>query len=126
MIPDPEDGGRSGTKLYKELCDPVRRTSPVFVTLDSYTARKIRANDYPWAARHTWQSWMSYYKRHTRQVDAAIAEELKRFPRDPYHRGEFRWSRKETKKNQTTLQVLRVTKEESDDGESNVEPPSKY
>lgn len=46
---------------------------------------------------------MSYYKRHTNEVDAAIAEAQKRFPRDALQRGEYRWSRKNTKRNQASL-----------------------
>ena len=57
---------------------------------------------------------MNYYKRHKDEIDPLIEAELRRFPRDPLRRGEYRWSRLETKRNKrATHQVIR-TRPDSD------------
>ncbi|EJF66601.1 hypothetical protein DICSQDRAFT_45905 [Dichomitus squalens LYAD-421 SS1] len=55
-IPYKETGGRTGNRLYQQLCE--------------------MANDpeYAWVTRHTWQSWRERYKKNATRLDAKIAE----------------------------------------------------
>ncbi|KAF8272888.1 hypothetical protein EI94DRAFT_1716959 [Lactarius quietus] len=53
-IPYKETGGRTGNRLYQQLCD--------------------MANDpeYSWVTRHTWQSWRERYKKNSHRLDTLI------------------------------------------------------
>nr|AGK29856.1 FAD-binding protein [Volvariella volvacea] len=54
-IPYKETGGRTGNRLYQQLCDLAG--DPEFA----------------WVARHTWQSWRERYKKNAARLDAIIA-----------------------------------------------------
>ncbi|KII93243.1 hypothetical protein PLICRDRAFT_384450 [Plicaturopsis crispa FD-325 SS-3] len=61
-IPYKDIGGRTGNRLYQQLCDMAHDP------------------DYSWVTRHTWQSWRERYKKHSERLDndiAAIVDEKK-------------------------------------------------
>ncbi|KAF8441484.1 hypothetical protein L210DRAFT_3537300 [Boletus edulis BED1] len=61
-IPYKETGGRTGNRLYQQLCE---------MTVDS---------EYAWVTRHTWQSWRERYKKNSGRLDnmiTAIVEQKK-------------------------------------------------
>ncbi|KAF7339810.1 FAD-binding protein [Mycena venus] len=53
-IPYKETGGRTGNRLYQQLCE--LNNDPEFA----------------WVARHTWQSWRERYKKNAVRLDALI------------------------------------------------------
>ncbi|KAJ3567364.1 hypothetical protein NP233_g6408 [Leucocoprinus birnbaumii] len=53
-IPYKETGGRTGNRLYQQLCE---QAEP----------------DYAWVKRHTWQSWRERYKKNALRLDGKIA-----------------------------------------------------
>ncbi|KAF9068062.1 hypothetical protein BDP27DRAFT_1383750 [Rhodocollybia butyracea] len=53
-IPYKSTGGRTGNKLYQQLCE--MHNQP----------------EYAWVARHTWQSWRERYKKHSPRLDKLI------------------------------------------------------
>ncbi|KAI6153451.1 hypothetical protein BKA82DRAFT_1002271 [Pisolithus tinctorius] len=75
-IPYKETGGRTGNRLYQQLCE---------MTVDP---------EYAWVTRHTWQSWRERYKKNSVRLDnliAAIVEQKK-----PAHgeKGQYGYVRK--------------------------------
>ncbi|KAK7064384.1 hypothetical protein R3P38DRAFT_3383000 [Favolaschia claudopus] len=54
-IPYKETGGRTGNRLYQQLCD--MKEDPQFA----------------WVSRHTWQSWRERYKKNATRLDGLIA-----------------------------------------------------
>ncbi|KAG7099369.1 hypothetical protein E1B28_001225 [Marasmius oreades] len=55
-IPFKETGGRTGNKLYIQLCE------------------MSEVPGYAWVRRHTWQSWRERYKKHCNKLDRIIDE----------------------------------------------------
>ncbi|KAF9452620.1 hypothetical protein P691DRAFT_825759 [Macrolepiota fuliginosa MF-IS2] len=55
-IPYKETGGRTGNRLYQQLCEQLQ-TDP----------------EYSWVSRHTWQSWRERYKKNASRLDVVIA-----------------------------------------------------
>ncbi|KAI1797775.1 hypothetical protein LXA43DRAFT_876670 [Ganoderma leucocontextum] len=55
-IPYKETGGRTGNRLYQQLCEMA--SDP----------------EYGWVTRHTWQSWRERYKKNATRLDVKIAE----------------------------------------------------
>ncbi|KAM6498253.1 hypothetical protein JOM56_006201 [Amanita muscaria] len=55
-IPYKETGGRTGNRLYQQLCE---------LSGDP---------EYAWVKRHTWQSWRERYKKNAARLDAMIAQ----------------------------------------------------
>ncbi|PFH54620.1 hypothetical protein AMATHDRAFT_134906, partial [Amanita thiersii Skay4041] len=55
-IPYKETGGRTGNRLYQQLCE---------LSGDS---------EYAWVTRHTWQSWRERYKKNASRLDAIISQ----------------------------------------------------
>ncbi|KAH8100632.1 hypothetical protein BXZ70DRAFT_165025 [Cristinia sonorae] len=55
-IPYKETGGRTGNRLYQQLCE--LRNEPEFA----------------WVSRHTWQSWRERYKKNASRLDVRIAQ----------------------------------------------------
>ncbi|KAI0304715.1 hypothetical protein BC826DRAFT_977866 [Russula brevipes] len=53
-IPYKETGGRTGNRLYQQLCDMA--SDP----------------EYAWVTRHTWQSWRERYKKNSQRLDTII------------------------------------------------------
>ncbi|KIM85362.1 hypothetical protein PILCRDRAFT_778079 [Piloderma croceum F 1598] len=54
-IPYKETGGRTGNRLYQQLCE---------MSADP---------EYAWVSRHTWQSWRERYKKNATRLDTLIA-----------------------------------------------------
>ncbi|KAJ2928931.1 hypothetical protein H1R20_g8295, partial [Candolleomyces eurysporus] len=54
-IPYKETGGRTGNRLYQQLCD------------------QAGDPEYAWVNRHTWQSWRERYKKNATRLDSMIA-----------------------------------------------------
>ncbi|EDR15052.1 uncharacterized protein LACBIDRAFT_300808 [Laccaria bicolor S238N-H82] len=54
-IPYKETGGRTGNRLYQQLCE--QTNDPEFA----------------WVTRHTWQSWRERYKKNSSRLDTTIA-----------------------------------------------------
>ncbi|KAF9458211.1 hypothetical protein BDZ94DRAFT_123573 [Collybia nuda] len=54
-IPYKETGGRTGNRLYQQLCE---------LSSDP---------EYAWVSRHTWQSWRERYKKNATRLDTLIA-----------------------------------------------------
>ncbi|KAF8213261.1 hypothetical protein K438DRAFT_1915400 [Mycena galopus ATCC 62051] len=54
-IPYKETGGRTGNRLYQQLCE---------LSADP---------EFAWVSRHTWQSWRERYKKNATRLDALIA-----------------------------------------------------
>ncbi|KAL4064968.1 hypothetical protein V8B97DRAFT_1195606 [Scleroderma yunnanense] len=54
-IPYKETGGRTGNRLYQQLCE---------MAVDP---------EYVWVTRHTWQSWRERYKKNSVRLDNVIA-----------------------------------------------------
>ncbi|KAH9937581.1 uncharacterized protein B0H18DRAFT_971309 [Fomitopsis serialis] len=55
-IPYKKTGGRTGNRLYQQLCEMA--SDP----------------EYAWVTRHTWQSWRERYKKNAARLDAKISE----------------------------------------------------
>lgn len=53
-IPYKETGGRTGNRLYQQLCE--QASEPEFA----------------WVSRHTWQSWRERYKKNSQRLDVII------------------------------------------------------
>jgi len=68
-IPDAAKGGRTGNTLYIELCQ--------------------RIDDYPWAARHSWQSWRNRYRSRQLIFDMDINKWLRLNPQPQGGKGQF-------------------------------------
>lgn len=70
-IPYKETGGRTGNRLYQQLCDLVC----FFVYFLRIVVTLLQSADpeYAWASRHTWQSWRERYKKNATRLDALIA-----------------------------------------------------
>lgn len=70
-IPYKETGGRTGNRLYQQLCDLVCCVHIVLQTTNNW----LQSGDpeYAWVTRHTWQSWRERYKKNAKRLDALIA-----------------------------------------------------
>ena len=69
-IPYKEIGGRTGNRLYQQLCDLV---SPLFPSPSSLICFQSAESEYAWVSRHTWQSWRERYKKNAERLDKVIA-----------------------------------------------------
>lgn len=74
-IPYKETGGRTGNRLYQQLCD--LNTDP----------------EYAWVSRHTWQSWRERYKKNAVRLDAMIASIVDRKKPVPGEKGQYGYVR---------------------------------
>ncbi|KAI0322677.1 hypothetical protein OF83DRAFT_546940 [Amylostereum chailletii] len=54
-IPYKETGGRTGNRLYQQLCDLAHEP------------------EHAWVSRHTWQSWRERYKKNSTRLDLMIS-----------------------------------------------------
>jgi len=68
-IPNAGKGGRIGNNLYIELCQ--------------------RIDEYPWAARHPWQSWRNRYRSRQLIFDEGIKKWLQENPPSGDGKGQF-------------------------------------
>lgn len=72
-IPYKEIGGRTGNRLYQQLCDLV--CHPFFrLCIPSCLLPRFQAGEpeYAWVSRHTWQSWRERYKKNAERLDKVI------------------------------------------------------
>ncbi|GLB36302.1 putative FAD linked oxidases, C-terminal domain [Lyophyllum shimeji] len=74
-IPYKETGGRTGNRLYQQLCD---------LSADP---------EYAWVTRHTWQSWRERYKKNAARLDAMIAAIVDRKKPAPGEKGQYGYVR---------------------------------
>ncbi|KAI0651747.1 hypothetical protein C8Q79DRAFT_899456 [Trametes meyenii] len=83
-IPYKETGGRTGNRLYQQLCE--MGSEPEFA----------------WVARHTWQSWRERYKKNATRLDVKIAEIVDE--KKPAHgeKGQYGYVRKPEEKPKRT------------------------
>ncbi|RDB29518.1 hypothetical protein Hypma_015362 [Hypsizygus marmoreus] len=83
-IPYKETGGRTGNRLYQQLCD---------LSADP---------EYAWVSRHTWQSWRERYKKNAARLDTLIASIVDRKKPAPGEKGQYGYVRQaETKPKRT-------------------------
>ncbi|KAI0735284.1 hypothetical protein C8Q76DRAFT_610690 [Earliella scabrosa] len=75
-IPYKETGGRTGNRLYQQLCEMAHDP------------------EYAWVSRHTWQSWRERYKKNATRLDAKIAQIVEQ--KKPAHgeKGQYGYVRK--------------------------------
>ncbi|KAI0724440.1 hypothetical protein C8T65DRAFT_704308 [Cerioporus squamosus] len=102
-IPYKETGGRTGNRLYQQLCEMAHDP------------------EYVWVTRHTWQSWRERYKKNATRLDAKIAQIVDQ--KKPAHgeKGQYGYVRKPEEK------PKRVRKKRSSmngDSESPIAGPS--
>ncbi|KAI8995528.1 hypothetical protein BD414DRAFT_479793 [Trametes punicea] len=79
-IPYKETGGRTGNRLYQQLCE---------MTHDP---------EYAWVTRHTWQSWRERYKKNATRLDAKIAEIVEQKKPALGEKGQYGYVRKPEEK----------------------------
>ncbi|KAJ7597193.1 hypothetical protein C8J56DRAFT_772374, partial [Mycena floridula] len=79
-IPFKEIGGRTGNKLYQQLCD--LKTDP----------------EYAWVTRHTWQSWRERYKKNAGRLDTQIALIVEQKQSVPGENGQYGYVRQPEEK----------------------------
>lgn len=68
-LPSRDMRGRTGNAIYQELCE--------------------RADLYPWAARHTWQSWRNRYKKNQIRLDTMIESWVEKNPQPVMGKGQY-------------------------------------
>src|ERR1700742_4310658 len=86
-IPLKTHGGRFGHKIYKDL---VLRVSIPSSTHIYFPNSFFQQTDlYPWAARHSWQSWLERYKKNANRLDPLIEEAVEENNIDPYGKGVY-------------------------------------
>ncbi|KAK1223818.1 hypothetical protein PQX77_013342 [Marasmius sp. AFHP31] len=76
-IPYKETGGRTGNKLYMQLCE--------MKEMPGYT----------WVQRHTWQSWRERYKKHAEKLDKIIDEIVHETKPNPGDKVQYGYVRQE-------------------------------
>ncbi|KAI0361744.1 hypothetical protein OH77DRAFT_1585799 [Trametes cingulata] len=88
-IPYKETGGRTGNRLYQQLCEMAHDP------------------EYAWVTRHTWQSWRERYKKNATRLDAKIAEIVEQ--KKPAHgeKGQYGYVRKPEEKPKRTRKKAR-------------------
>ena len=77
-LPDSNMRGRTGNKLYLDLCS---RVCMVILSLFHVSsAILIQLDLYPWAERHPWQSWRERYKNNSDRFTKLITSYLDQHP----------------------------------------------
>ncbi|KAH9486777.1 hypothetical protein JR316_0000842 [Psilocybe cubensis] len=105
-IPYKETGGRTGNRLYQQLCD---------LSSDP---------EYAWVTRHTWQSWRERYKKNSSRLDVVIARIVEQKKPIPGDKGQYgyvrqpedkpkRVRRKKAKTNEHVYQSEEFTNEDA-------------
>ncbi|KAF9480076.1 hypothetical protein BDN70DRAFT_878123 [Pholiota conissans] len=79
-IPYKETGGRTGNRLYQQLCD--LSGEPEFA----------------WVSRHTWQSWRERYKKNAPRLDNIIARIVEEKKPTPGEKGQYGYVRQAEEK----------------------------
>ncbi|KDR85148.1 hypothetical protein GALMADRAFT_233800 [Galerina marginata CBS 339.88] len=103
-IPYKETGGRTGNRLYQQLCD---------LSADP---------EYAWVTRHTWQSWRERYKKNSARLDTIIARVVDQKKPAPGEKGQYGYVRQaEEKPKRTRRKKVKVNEQIPDPEEfSNV------
>ncbi|KAL5490585.1 hypothetical protein ACEPAI_5418 [Sanghuangporus weigelae] len=101
LLPDREAGGRTGNKVYEQLCSPLYR------------------EDYPWAANHPWQSWRNRYRSKQDLFNAWIDDVLGVYPPHPDGKGEYPHDRRLVGLARRRHLPIRTGKEEEESEEEN-------
>ncbi|KAK7694539.1 hypothetical protein QCA50_001725 [Cerrena zonata] len=83
-IPYKETGGRTGNRLYQQLCE---------MSQDS---------EYSWVTRHTWQSWRERYKKNAPRLDVRIAQIVQEKKPAMGEKGQYGYVRKPEEKPKRT------------------------
>ncbi|KAF8973716.1 hypothetical protein BDZ97DRAFT_388268 [Flammula alnicola] len=83
-IPYKETGGRTGNRLYQQLCD---------LSGDP---------EYAWVTRHTWQSWRERYKKNSARLDVIIAGVVDQKKPSPGEKGQYGYVRQAEEKPKRT------------------------
>ncbi|KAF7306750.1 Myb-DNA-bind-2 domain-containing protein [Mycena indigotica] len=111
-IPFKETGGRTGNRIYTQLCD--MKDDP----------------EYAWVQRHTWQSWRERYKKNSERLDKLIATIVAQT--NPAHgeKGQYGYVRQPEEKpkksrRRPAKESPPTDDEQSDTGRSPVAGPSK-
>ncbi|KAJ7492807.1 hypothetical protein FB451DRAFT_1123931 [Mycena latifolia] len=92
-IPYKETGGRTGNRLYQQLCE-------------------LNADpEYAWVARHTWQSWRERYKKNSVRLDTLISTIVAQKKPLPGEKGQYGYVRQAEEKQKKTRK--KKTKSES-------------
>ncbi|KAK7058823.1 hypothetical protein VNI00_001447 [Paramarasmius palmivorus] len=76
-IPYKTTGGRTGNKLYIQLCEMVDTPG------------------YEWVRRHTWQSWRERYKKNAERLDRMIDSIVTQTKPNPGDKGQYGYVRQE-------------------------------
>ncbi|KAI0307973.1 hypothetical protein B0F90DRAFT_1807310 [Multifurca ochricompacta] len=79
-IPYKETGGRTGNRLYQQLCDMA--SDP----------------EYAWVSRHTWQSWRERYKKNSQRLDTMIQAIVEQKKPSLGEKGQYGYVRKPEEK----------------------------
>ncbi|OCB89649.1 hypothetical protein A7U60_g3126 [Sanghuangporus baumii] len=104
MIPYREAGGRTGNRVYEQLCNPLFK------------------EDYPWAANHPWQSWRNRYRSKQDLFDAWIDDVISLHPPHPDGKGEYPHDRRLVGLTRRRHRPIRTGREEEEsDGENSHE-----
>ncbi|KAG6911844.1 hypothetical protein DXG01_000091 [Tephrocybe rancida] len=91
-IPYKETGGRTGNRLYQQLCE--QSNDPEFA----------------WVARHTWQSWRERYKKNAPRLDVLIASIVDRKKPAQGEKGQYGYVRQpEAKAKRTRKKRVKVS-----------------
>ncbi|KAG1826127.1 uncharacterized protein BJ212DRAFT_1318173 [Suillus subaureus] len=80
-IPYKQTGGRTGNRLYQQLCE------------------MIADPEYAWVSRHTWQSWRERYKKNAVRLDTMIAQIVDQKKPIPGEQGQYGYVRQDEEKN---------------------------
>ncbi|KAG6842531.1 hypothetical protein C0991_000057 [Blastosporella zonata] len=103
-IPYKETGGRTGNRLYQQLCE--QNNDP----------------EYAWVTRHTWQSWRERYKKNATRLDTLIASIVDRKKPAQGEKGQYGYVRqpeakpKRTRKKRVKVQDSQVVMDELTEG----------
>ncbi|KAG1755122.1 uncharacterized protein EDB91DRAFT_1277214 [Suillus paluster] len=79
-IPYKQTGGRTGNRLYQQLCE------------------MIADPEYAWVSRHTWQSWRERYKKNAVRLDNMIAQIVDQKKPVPGEQGQYGYVRQDEEK----------------------------
>ncbi|KAG0709028.1 hypothetical protein DFH29DRAFT_890225 [Suillus ampliporus] len=79
-IPYKQTGGRTGNRLYQQLCE------------------MIADPEYAWVSRHTWQSWRERYKKNAVRLDTIIAQIVDQKKPVPGEQGQYGYVRQDEEK----------------------------
>ncbi|KAG9314506.1 hypothetical protein JVU11DRAFT_5303 [Chiua virens] len=97
-IPYKETGGRTGNRLYQQLCEMVGPGDMNMLIGPFVDTSKAVDPEYAWVTRHTWQSWRERYKKNSVRLDNMITAVVDR--KKPAHgeKGQYGYVRQAEEK----------------------------